>query len=65
MEQTRASVTALGAALMRAVHSRLAPSPLIDDPSGDRIVLQAEREAVLSVVQATEPAGVIATNGGS
>jgi methyltransferase (TIGR00027 family) len=50
MEPTRASLTALGAALMRAVHSRLGPSPLIDDPWGDRLVLEAEREAVLSVV---------------
>jgi len=50
MEQTRASVTALGAALMRAVHTRLAPSPLIDDPWADRIVLDAERETVLNVV---------------
>jgi O-methyltransferase involved in polyketide biosynthesis len=50
MEQPRASVTALGAALMRAVHTRLAPSPLIDDLWGDRIVLEAEREVVLNVV---------------
>jgi methyltransferase (TIGR00027 family) len=50
MEQTRASLTALGAALMRAAHTRLDPSPLINDPWGDRIVLEAEREAVLSVV---------------
>jgi methyltransferase (TIGR00027 family) len=50
MEQTRASLTAFGAALMRAVHTRLAPSPLIDDPWGDRLVLDAERQAVLGVV---------------
>ena len=50
MEQTRASLTALGAALMRAVHSRLSPSPLIDDPWADRLIFEAEREAVLSVV---------------
>lgn len=50
MEQSRASLTALGAALMRAVHTRLAPSPLIDDPWGDRLVVEAEREAILSVV---------------
>ena len=50
MEQTRASLTALGAALMRAAHTRLAPSPLIHDPWGDRVVLEAEREAVLRVV---------------
>jgi methyltransferase (TIGR00027 family) len=50
MEQTRASVTALGAALMRAVHTRVAPSPLIDDSWGDRLLLDVEREAVLNVV---------------
>ena len=52
MEQPRASLTALGAALMRAVHTRLAPSPLIDDPWGDRLVVQEEREAILSVIAA-------------
>jgi methyltransferase (TIGR00027 family) len=50
MEQTRASVTALGASLMRAVHTRLASAPLIDDPWGDRIVLEAERETVRKIV---------------
>jgi methyltransferase (TIGR00027 family) len=50
MEQTRASVTALGAALMRAVHTRVAPSPLIDDPWGDRLVLETEREVIRNVV---------------
>jgi methyltransferase (TIGR00027 family) len=50
MEQTRASLTAVGAALMRAVHTRLAPSPLIDDLLGDRIVLEAEREAVVTIL---------------
>jgi methyltransferase (TIGR00027 family) len=50
MENSRASLTALGAALMRAAHTRLGPSPLINDPWGDRIVLDAERTAVLSVV---------------
>lgn len=50
VEQSRASVTALGASLMRAVHTRLAPSPLIDDPWGDRIVLPAERNVIREVV---------------
>src|SRR5262245_56628499 len=50
MENTRASITALGAALMRAVHTRVSPSPLIDDPWGDRLVLEVEREVVLRVV---------------
>src|SRR5215470_5374239 len=50
MEQPRASLTALGAALMRAAHSRLAPAPLIDDPWGDLLVLQTEREAIRRVL---------------
>ena len=50
MENTRASVTAFGAALMRAVHTRVSPSPLIHDSWGDRLVLEAERKVVLRVV---------------
>jgi methyltransferase (TIGR00027 family) len=57
MEQPRASLTALGAALMRAAHTRLASWPLINDPWGDRLVPEAERDAVLSVVlQGLSPA---------
>jgi methyltransferase (TIGR00027 family) len=48
--QAGASVTALGAALMRAVHTRVFAWPLIDDPWGDWLVLEAEREVVLDVV---------------
>ena len=50
MEQARASVTALGAALMRAVHTRASASPLIADPWGDRLVLEDERDQVRNVV---------------
>jgi methyltransferase (TIGR00027 family) len=50
MEQSQASVTAIGAALMRAVHARVSRSPLINDPWGDRLVSDAERAAVLRVV---------------
>ena len=50
MEQSRASVTALGAALMRAVHTRGSASPLIADLWGDRLVSEDEREVVLNVV---------------
>jgi methyltransferase (TIGR00027 family) len=42
----RASVTALATSLMRAAHTRLDSSPLIDDPWGDRLVLDEEREAI-------------------
>jgi methyltransferase (TIGR00027 family) len=38
-----ASRTALTAALMRAVHTRLDRRPLIDDPWGDRLVSAAEK----------------------
>ncbi len=41
------STTALGAALMRAAHTRLDDPALIDDPWGDRLVLTEEREAML------------------
>ena len=50
MKQARASVTALGAALMRAVHTRASASPLIADLWGDRLVLEDERKMVLNVV---------------
>jgi hypothetical protein len=35
---------------MRAVHTRLASSPLMKDPWGDWIVLESEREVILKVV---------------
>jgi methyltransferase (TIGR00027 family) len=38
-----ASRTALATSLMRAVHSRLDPNPLIDDPWGERLVPEAFR----------------------
>jgi methyltransferase (TIGR00027 family) len=38
-----ASNTALGTALMRALHSRLNPQPLIHDPWGECLVPEAER----------------------
>ena len=43
-----ASRTAMSAALMRAVHARLDHPVLIDDPWGDRLVFDAEREAMLA-----------------
>jgi methyltransferase (TIGR00027 family) len=39
------SLTALGTALMRAAHTRLDPSPLIDDSWGDRLVPKLARAA--------------------
>jgi methyltransferase (TIGR00027 family) len=41
-----ASRTALAASLMRALHSRTAPSHLIDDEWGDRLVPEAMRQAI-------------------
>jgi methyltransferase (TIGR00027 family) len=38
-----ASATALMTALIRAVHTRRDPAPLLDDPFGDRLVSAAER----------------------
>jgi methyltransferase (TIGR00027 family) len=44
MENFAASRTALATSLMRAAHTRLDPSPLIDDPWGDRLVPESARE---------------------
>jgi methyltransferase (TIGR00027 family) len=50
VDETRASTTALGSSLMRAVHTRLDRPPLIDDPWGDRLVLESERQAVAKLI---------------
>jgi methyltransferase (TIGR00027 family) len=47
MDATRVSLTALGTSLMRAVHTRLDRPALISDPWGDRLITDAEREALL------------------
>lgn len=44
MENLAASRTALATSLMRAVHTRLDPNPLIEDPWGDRLVPESARE---------------------
>ena len=44
MDEFIASRTALATSLMRAVHTRLDPHPLIDDPWGDRLVPDSARE---------------------
>jgi methyltransferase (TIGR00027 family) len=46
MIEATPSRTALATSLMRAAHSRLDPSPLIDDPWGDRLVSKAERDRI-------------------
>jgi methyltransferase (TIGR00027 family) len=44
IDPERTSLTALGAALMRAVHTRLDRPVLIDDPWGERLITTDERE---------------------
>ncbi|WP_213953751.1 class I SAM-dependent methyltransferase [Variovorax sp. dw_954] len=46
------SRTALATSMMRAVHSRTAPRPVIDDPWGDRLVPDSVRAAALQTVLA-------------
>jgi methyltransferase (TIGR00027 family) len=46
MDRGRASTTALATALMRAAHTRLDRPVLIEDPWGDRLILDEEREAM-------------------
>jgi methyltransferase (TIGR00027 family) len=46
MIEATPSRTALATSLMRAAHSRLDPSPLIDDSWGDRLVSKAERDRI-------------------
>ena len=48
MDPGRASMTAMGTALMRAAHTRLDDPILIDDPWGDRLIPDEEREAMLA-----------------
>jgi methyltransferase (TIGR00027 family) len=44
MIESTPSRTALATSLMRALHSRRDPSPLLDDPWGDRLVPESERD---------------------
>jgi methyltransferase (TIGR00027 family) len=44
MVESSPSRTALVTSLMRALHSRHDPSPVLDDPWGDRLVLPSERQ---------------------
>jgi methyltransferase (TIGR00027 family) len=46
MERGKASATAMGTALMRAAHTRLDDPVLIEDPWGDRLILEQERAAM-------------------
>lgn len=46
MDPGQASATAIGTALMRAAHTRHDRPVLLEDPWGDRLVLDAERDAL-------------------
>jgi methyltransferase (TIGR00027 family) len=50
MDEIRASTTALGSCLMRAVHTRLDHPTLIEDSWGDRLVLESERQTVAKLI---------------
>jgi methyltransferase (TIGR00027 family) len=47
MDPGKASMTAMGTALMRAAHTRLDRPLLLDDPWGDRLIPSEQREAML------------------
>jgi methyltransferase (TIGR00027 family) len=49
MEESRASLTAMAASLIRAIHTRLDEDPLIDDPWGDRLVTDADKQVMREV----------------
>jgi methyltransferase (TIGR00027 family) len=46
VDSGKASATALGTALMRAVHTRVGRPALIDDPWGERLAFPEERDAM-------------------
>jgi methyltransferase (TIGR00027 family) len=54
VDPTKASQTAIGTALMRAAHTRLDRPPLIDDPWGDRLIHDPERDAMRNLAGAYE-----------
>ncbi len=47
-------MTAMGTALMRAIHTRLDRPALINDPWGDQLILAEERDAMLAVAGAED-----------
>jgi methyltransferase (TIGR00027 family) len=49
MEESRASLTAMAASLIRAIHTRVDEHPLIDDPWGDRLVTEADKQEMRTV----------------
>lgn len=57
MNPSDASRTALATSLMRAIHTRTAPAPLIDDSWGDRLVPEQVRATFLQLVRSRAGAG--------
>ena len=49
MDRDQGSLTAMGASLMRAIHTRLDDPPLLDDPWGEQLVTESDREALWEV----------------
>lgn len=56
MNESSGSRTALGASLMRAVHTRVDRPRLIDDPWGDRLVSAAEKSEICRRILSRAPA---------
>lgn len=50
--EASSSRTALATSLMRALHSRSDPAPLLDDPWGDRLVPESERDRMVQRILA-------------
>ena len=57
MVESSPSRTALVTSLMRALHSRADPSPLLDDPWGDQLVPKSERERMSQRILARMDSG--------
>src|SRR6516164_2020444 len=57
MVESSPSRTALVTSLMRALHSRSDPSPLLDDPWGDQLVPKSERERMSQRILARMDSG--------
>ena len=53
MDERVASLTSMMTALMRSVHGRVDPKPIIDDPWGDRLVRRAAQDAVAALMRST------------
>ena len=61
MEDTKASITAMSVALMRSVHSRVDPLPLINDPWSEKLVPEGVIELVTSGASSGEPSVGVST----